>query len=93
MRSRRLLVRVRRMLSPVSVSELQQLQEVFRPGRFVPRKSRNVDAGFSVLPDLKHRARIDEIEDVLIVDLQIGDHDLAVHVLFQLKQSYNLVLT
>ena len=76
------------MLGPVSVSELQQLQQVFRTGRFVAWKSRNIDAGFSVFPDLKHGAGIDEVEDVFVVDLQVGDHDFAVYVVIQLNQIF-----
>ena len=87
MRAGRLLVGIGRMLGPVSVSVLKQPEKIFRAGRLVPGQSGNVDAGVSVLSDVQHGVRVDQVDDVLVVDLQIGDGDLAAGVLFQLKRT------
>ena len=45
------------------------------------REARNIHAHFAVLSYVQFGAGIDEIDDGFVIDLQIGNDDLAVRVL------------
>lgn len=86
MRPGRLLVGVGRVLGSVPVSVLKQPEKIFGTGRFVTGQSGNVDSGVSVFANVEDGVRVDQVDHVLVVDLQVRDGHLAARIFVKLKK-------
>ena len=77
-RPRRFRVGVCRVLLPVGISMLKQAQQLVRARRLVNAQTRNVDCVLPVVSDVQlSGALVDQVNNGLVVDLQVGDSDLA----------------